>query len=165
MGKRRHRALFSHAQVYELERRFSVQKYLNAHEREQLAKLLNLTETQVKIWFQNRRYKCKRQQQEQTLLSESAGSAVSRTETATRALVSPLAATWSASRLPSSGYPLMTVPGNASLPYALPLQLPTSSPALFYPAGPLLSGLQLVCSSPSAQVSPTQTTVTLAGSR
>lgn len=67
--KRRPRALFSHGQVYELERRFAVQKYLTAHEREQLAGLLRLTETQVKIWFQNRRYKRKRQQIEQQRLS------------------------------------------------------------------------------------------------
>jgi hypothetical protein len=67
--KRRPRGLFSHAQVYELERRYAMQKYLSAHEREQLAGMLNLTETQVKIWFQNRRYKNKRQQLEQARLS------------------------------------------------------------------------------------------------
>ena len=67
--KRRPRALFSHAQVYELERRFAVQKYLTAHEREQLAGMLHLTETQVKIWFQNRRYKSKRQQLENARMS------------------------------------------------------------------------------------------------
>lgn len=67
--KRKPRALFSHAQVYELERRFAVQKYLTAHEREQLAGMLHLTETQVKIWFQNRRYKSKRQQLEHARLS------------------------------------------------------------------------------------------------
>lgn len=71
--KRRPRALFSHAQVYELERRFAVQKYLTAHEREQLASMLHLTETQVKIWFQNRRYKSKRQQLEQARLSPKGG--------------------------------------------------------------------------------------------
>lgn len=70
--KRRPRALFSHAQVYELERRFAVQKYLTAHEREQLASVLHLTETQVKIWFQNRRYKSKRQQVEQSRVSPKA---------------------------------------------------------------------------------------------
>nr|CAD37942.1 homeobox protein HOXb1 [Suberites domuncula] len=70
--KRRPRALFSHAQVFELERRFAVQKYLTAHEREQLASMLHLTETQVKIWFQNRRYKNKRQQIEQQRLSPKA---------------------------------------------------------------------------------------------
>ncbi len=67
--KRRPRALFSHAQVFELERRFSIQKYLTAHEREQLANMLRLTETQVKIWFQNRRYKNKRQHMEHQRLS------------------------------------------------------------------------------------------------
>lgn len=49
------------AQVHELERRFKQQRYLSAPEREHLAVALKLTSTQVKIWFQNRRYKNKRQ--------------------------------------------------------------------------------------------------------
>lgn len=60
--KKRSRAAFSHAQVFELERRFSHQKYLSGPERAELAAALKLTETQVKIWFQNRRYKTKRRQ-------------------------------------------------------------------------------------------------------
>nr|XP_033468798.1 NK3 homeobox 3 isoform X2 [Epinephelus lanceolatus] len=60
--KRRSRAAFSHAQVYELERRFNTQRYLSGPERADLAEALKLTETQVKIWFQNRRYKTKRRQ-------------------------------------------------------------------------------------------------------
>ncbi|XP_046651797.1 homeobox protein Nkx-2.3-like [Daphnia pulicaria] len=59
--KRKPRVLFSQAQVYELERRFKQQRYLSAPEREHLSLVLKLTPTQVKIWFQNRRYKCKRQ--------------------------------------------------------------------------------------------------------
>ena len=50
--KKRSRAAFSHAQVFELERRFSVQRYLSGPERTELAKSLRLTETQIKIWFQ-----------------------------------------------------------------------------------------------------------------
>ncbi|XP_004707663.1 homeobox protein Nkx-3.1 [Echinops telfairi] len=60
--QKRSRAAFSHTQVIELERKFSHQKYLSAPERAHLAKHLKLTETQVKIWFQNRRYKTKRKQ-------------------------------------------------------------------------------------------------------
>lgn len=58
--RRKRRVLFSQAQVFELERRFKQQKYLSAPEREALAQLINLTPTQVKIWFQNHRYKMKR---------------------------------------------------------------------------------------------------------
>ncbi|XP_034837339.1 uncharacterized protein [Maniola hyperantus] len=58
--KRKPRILFSQTQVHALEVRFRAQRYLTAPEREQLAKTLNLTPTQVKIWFQNRRYKSKR---------------------------------------------------------------------------------------------------------
>ncbi|XP_032806764.2 uncharacterized protein LOC116940711 [Petromyzon marinus] len=60
--KKRSRAAFSHAQVFELERRFNQQRYLSGPERADLAAALKLTETQVKIWFQNRRYKTKRRQ-------------------------------------------------------------------------------------------------------
>ncbi|XP_037808020.1 homeobox protein bagpipe [Lucilia sericata] len=63
--KKRSRAAFSHAQVFELERRFAQQRYLSGPERSELAKSLRLTETQVKIWFQNRRYKTKRKQIQQ----------------------------------------------------------------------------------------------------
>ncbi|TRY78054.1 hypothetical protein TCAL_06481 [Tigriopus californicus] len=58
--KKKRRVLFSKAQTFELERRFRQQRYLSAPEREHLANLLNLTPTQIKIWFQNHRYKTKK---------------------------------------------------------------------------------------------------------
>ncbi|KAG7332089.1 hypothetical protein KOW79_003923 [Hemibagrus wyckioides] len=61
--QKRSRAAFTHLQVLELEKKFSRQRYLSAPERAHLAAALHLTETQVKIWFQNRRYKTKRKQQ------------------------------------------------------------------------------------------------------
>ncbi|NXX81366.1 NKX22 protein, partial [Urocolius indicus] len=59
-SREKRRVLFSKAQTYELERRFRQQRYLSAPEREHLASLIRLTPTQVKIWFQNHRYKMKR---------------------------------------------------------------------------------------------------------
>ena len=65
--KRKPRVLFSQAQVYELERRFKQQRYLSAPERDQLASVLKMSPQQVKIWFQNRRYKLKKQTQDKAL--------------------------------------------------------------------------------------------------
>lgn len=59
--KKKRRVLFSKAQVFQLESRFRVQKYLSAVERDQLARMINLTPSQVKIWFQNHRYKSRQQ--------------------------------------------------------------------------------------------------------
>jgi hypothetical protein len=59
-ARRKRRILFTQAQIYELERRFRQQRYLSAAEREQLASFVGLTSTQVKIWFQNHRYKMKK---------------------------------------------------------------------------------------------------------
>lgn len=47
--KKRSRAAFSHSQVFELERRFAMQRYLSGPERAELAKSLRLTETQIKV--------------------------------------------------------------------------------------------------------------------
>ncbi|XP_029965709.1 homeobox protein Nkx-2.2-like [Salarias fasciatus] len=66
-GGRKRRVLFSKAQTFELERRFRQQRYLSAPEREHLAGLIRLTPNQVKIWFQNHRYKMKRARAERSL--------------------------------------------------------------------------------------------------
>lgn len=57
---RRKRTAFTNTQLIELEKEFLAKKYLSLNERSQIAKLLNLSEMQVKIWFQNRRAKWKR---------------------------------------------------------------------------------------------------------
>lgn len=59
--KRKRRVLFTKAQTFVLERRFQQQRYLSAPEREELARITNLTPSQVKIWFQNHRYKYRKQ--------------------------------------------------------------------------------------------------------
>ncbi|XP_074602297.1 uncharacterized protein LOC141855978 [Brevipalpus obovatus] len=51
------RAVFSDAQRQGLEKRFTVQKYISKPDRKKLAEELGLKDSQVKIWFQNRRMK------------------------------------------------------------------------------------------------------------
>lgn len=53
---------FSHQQIIDLEKRFGKSKYLSASERKRIAGRINLTERQVKTWFQNRRAKWRRGQ-------------------------------------------------------------------------------------------------------
>ena len=59
-SKKRKRTAFTTTQVKELEGEFRRSKYLTISRRTELSKSLKLTETQIKIWFQNRRTKWKR---------------------------------------------------------------------------------------------------------
>ena len=59
--RKKTRTVFSRSQVGRLESTFVSKRYLSSVERTRLAADLRLTDTQVKIWFQNRRNKWKRQ--------------------------------------------------------------------------------------------------------
>merc|ERR1719242_2908603 len=61
---KRIRTAFSPSQLLKLEQAFEKNQYVVGQERKELAKLLNLSETQVKVWFQNRRTKHKREETE-----------------------------------------------------------------------------------------------------
>ncbi|XP_043110681.1 NK3 homeobox 3 [Puntigrus tetrazona] len=110
-SKKRSRAAFSHAQVYELERRFNLQRYLSGPERADLAGALKLTETQVKIWFQNRRYKTKRRQMAAELTTTPATTLAKRV--AVKVLVRNDQRQYNAEELPSPSVP----PLYQSFPY------------------------------------------------
>ncbi|XP_063290236.1 ventral anterior homeobox 1 [Pelobates fuscus] len=128
---KRTRTSFTAEQLYRLEMEFQRCQYVVGRERTELARQLNLSETQVKVWFQNRRTKQKKDQGKDSEL---------------RSVVSETAATCSVLRLLEQGR-LLSPPG---LPGLLPscaagaLRAPSSS-------GPGTPSLPAVTSTPSHQ--------------
>ncbi|KAI3386916.1 hypothetical protein SNEBB_004264 [Seison nebaliae] len=67
---KKQRTSFSRWQLTKLELEFEMTKYLSARERTHLAKQLEMTDAQVKTWFQNRRTKWRRQDLEERIHRE-----------------------------------------------------------------------------------------------
>jgi len=67
---KRARTTFSDSQLAQLEQEFLQNQYLVGRERSELADSLGLSEAQVKVWFQNRRTKYKREREKDAQLSQ-----------------------------------------------------------------------------------------------
>lgn len=59
--KKKKRPLFSQHQVQTMENEFTKHRYITESKRAELSSELDLTETQVKTWFQNRRTKWRKE--------------------------------------------------------------------------------------------------------
>lgn len=60
--KDKYRVVYTDKQRLELEKEFHFNRYITIRRKAELAELLGLSERQVKIWFQNRRAKERKQQ-------------------------------------------------------------------------------------------------------
>ena len=63
----RGRTVFSAKQLQELENVFVIDQYISGQQRRRLSSRLGLTETQVRVWFQNRRIKWRKQKLERKI--------------------------------------------------------------------------------------------------
>ncbi|KAK0393433.1 hypothetical protein QR680_000212 [Steinernema hermaphroditum] len=89
VNKKQSRPTFTGHQIFMLEKKFEQTKYLAGSDRAQLAQELNMTESQVKVWFQNRRTKWRKKEAADQALLLNHHAAESPDETGSHSAESP----------------------------------------------------------------------------
>uniref|UniRef100_A0A8C5SDA6 Ventral anterior homeobox 2 n=1 Tax=Laticauda laticaudata TaxID=8630 RepID=A0A8C5SDA6_LATLA len=150
---KRTRTSFTAEQLYHLELEFQRCQYVVGRERTELARQLNLSETQVKVWFQNRRTKQKKDQSRESEKRGGGGSSTSeafatcnllRLLEQGRLLSVPAPPTL----LPATSHPVGATPGNGT---PSPGMGRAESPPA--PGGFSLQVASLAASAPSSRLS------------
>ncbi|CAJ0608960.1 unnamed protein product [Cylicocyclus nassatus] len=108
---RRARTAFTYEQLVALENKFKTSRYLSVCERLNLAIQLHLTETQVKIWFQNRRTKWKKHNPGMDAISSPSPTATQpASSTVTEKILTPPSIQLSQFSMIPVGAPLLSLP-------------------------------------------------------
>lgn len=104
---RKPRQAYSSKQLDRLETEFKHDKYLSVNKRIELSRLLNLTEIQIKTWFQNRRTKWKKQLTSRLKIAQRQGMYANTYHLSTMIHAPPILHPHSILANPGMGYPLL----------------------------------------------------------